>query len=483
MGLPDAGTKEFDMFKRVLILAFAALLAGLVVAGCSSDDSEAPPEATVKIRVVNASPDGGAIDVYIGTTADLWLENLEYGKASTYLSRGTGTVDLIIYEAGADPLLLPAYVIESVELAAGASLTSLVAGLVQSGDDADKVRLITYSDNFQNSPTARARVVHAGSDAPNLMVSIGQTGQVLGNNLERWAESGRAGNVYDAGVTQDIVVQATGNQITSFRAPELEAKKDYYFILIGLISGDPLTNEPFDLLIVGPGGTVPLETTESRKIRLVHASPDVGVVDYYVAWGLGDSFRRTLVKDKVAYGDATVYGEMWIRQVIIEMYSVGADPDLVAPLFSQSVHIYDIAPSTTAFAAGLANTTDTEETLRIFSLADDFGVTITGTLPAIVVHACPNLESLAVDFGDDGTVEAMADRFAGNTEGSIGLPADTKRPMVVTNKSGLVDVFTTPAMAENKQFYLILTGIKGSAPVFSLLSVNQDGSQGFTVPD
>ena len=194
------------MFKRVLILAVAALLAGLVVAGCSSDDTEAPPEATVKIRVVNASPDGGAIDVYIDNSATPWLENLEYGQASTYLSRGTGTVDLVIFEAGADPQLLPPYVTESIELAAGASLTSLVAGLVQSGDAEDKVRLITYSDNFQNSPTARARVVHAGADAPNLRVTIGETGQVLADNLERWAETGRAGVVYDAGVIQDVVV-------------------------------------------------------------------------------------------------------------------------------------------------------------------------------------------------------------------------------------------------------------------------------------
>jgi hypothetical protein len=483
MGLPTEGTKEFNMFKRVLILAMVALLAGLVIGGCSSDDSEAPPAATAKIRVVNASPDGGAIDVYIGTSTTPWLENLEYGKASTYLSRGTGTVNLVIYDAGADPQLLPPYVTESVELAAGASLTCLLAGLVQSGDDADKVRLITYSDNFQNSPTARARVVHATSDAPELTVTIGGTGQVLANNLERWAETGRAGNVYEVGIIQDIVVQAPGNQITSFRAPELEAQKDYYFFLVGLISGNPLIVEPFDLLIVGPGGVLPLETIGVRDIRLVHTSPDLGLVDYYMTYGMGSSFQRQLINGKVEYGDATQYDQRGIRQVIIELYSVGADPDLTAPLFTQAVYIYEEAASTTGFAAGLAASADTEETLRLFSLADDFGVTITGTLPAIVVHACPNLDNLAVDFGHDGSVEAMVDRFAGNTEGATGLPADTKLTMVVADKSGLVDVFTIPNMAEDKQFYLILTGIKGSAPVFSLLSVNQDGSMGFTVPD
>ena len=212
------------MFKRTLVLAVAVVLAGVIIAGCSNSDTESPPSASSKIRVVHASPDAGAVDVYIGTSATPWLEGLEYGQASTYLSRGTGTVTLVIIEAGADPLLLlPPYVSETVDMAAGASLTSLMTGLVQSGADEDKVRLITYSDNFQNTPTARARVVHAGSDAPNLTVSIGATGQVLADDLARWAESGRAGNVYEAGMIQDIVVQAAGNQITSFRAPALEA--------------------------------------------------------------------------------------------------------------------------------------------------------------------------------------------------------------------------------------------------------------------
>lgn len=471
------------MVKRVLVLAVTALLAGLVITGCSSSDPAPPPTATAKIRVVHASPDLGPVDIYLDSSATPWIENLSYGQAGTYLSRGTGTVTLVLHEAGDDPGANPGFTGEPIDLTAGASLTILAGGLINSVADEDKFRLTTYSDNFQNSPTARSRVVHAGSDAPNVTVTIGATGQVLAADLARWAESGRAGAVYEPGTIQDIVVQTADKRITSFRAPELEAQKDYYFILTGLIFDPGATKTAFDLLIVGPAGTLVLEPIEPRSFRLVQASPDIGPVDYHVAFGMGDAFQRLLIKDNVKYGEATLYTLMDIRQVFIELYPVGADPDLVQPVISQTVYIHDEAPLTTVFAAGLAASLDTEDTLRLFSLADLFGVTIGGILPARVVHACANLDSLKVDFVDDGSFEATMDRFAGNIEGTITLPSDTKLTMVVHEKDAIVNTFTTDTMAEDKNFYLILTGIKDGSPGFSLLSVTQDGSLGFTPPD
>ena len=471
------------MVKRVLVLAVAILVTGFVMAGCSSSDPAPPPAATAKFRVVHASPDIGPVDIYLDSSATPWIEDLAYGQTSTYLSRGTGTVTLVLHEAGDDPGAHPGFTSEPIDLAAGASLTILAGGLINSAADEDKFRLTTFSDNFQNSPTARSRVVHVGSDAPNVTVTVGATGQILAADLARWEESGRGGVVYEPDTIQDIVVQMAGNQVTSFRAPELEAQKDYYFILTGLIFDPGATKTAFDLLIVGPAGTVALEPIEPRSFRLVHASPDIGPVDYYVTFGLGDSFQRILMKDNVKYGDATLYGQVDIRQVSIELYPVGADPDLVQPEFSQTVYIHDEASSTTVFAAGLAGSLDTEDTLRLFSLADSFGVTIGGLLSARIVHACANLDSLKVDFGDDGSVEATMDRFAGNIEGTIALLADTKLTMVVREGAAIVNTFTTATMAEDKNFYLILTGIKDGSPGFSLLSVNQDGTLGFTPPE
>ena len=470
------------MYKRVWILAVSAVLAGVVVSGCSSSDSTPPPESTSKIRVVNASPDAGPIDVYIGTSATPWLENLEYGQASTYLTHNTGTVALVIYDAGADPQLLPPYLTESFDLVAGASLTNVMAGLVQSGVDDDKVRLISYDDNFQNTPDASARTVHAGSDAPVVTVIIGATAQPLAIGLARWEEVGRGGVPYEAGVVLDIAVMAGGG-ITSFRVPALDPSASYYFILTGLISGQGAQTAPFNLLVVGPGGVVPLEAFGSRDFRMVHSVPDIGRVDTYAIQGLGDGFNRVLVKDNLPYGDATLYGQADIRQVIIEMYGVGADPDQDLPLYSQSVHIPDEASSTTVFAAGLSASQDGADKIRLFTLADEFPVPAVGMTVARLVHAGPNLDFLRVGFGDDGSDKATMDRFTGNVEGAIFLAADSGLTMVVREGAGIVDTFTTSNLAADKMHYLVLTGIKNGSPGFALLTVTQDQSLGFTDPD
>jgi len=473
------------MFKRVIVLAVAAALAGMALSGCSSSDSTPPPSATAKFRVVHASPDAGPMDIYIGTSVTPWLEDVDYGMATVYLSRGTGTVVLTIRQADADPSTDPGIQSDPIDLAAGASLTILMTGQITSGAVEDEFRMIIYSDNFQNSPTARARVVHAGSDAPNVTVSVGKTGQVLADDLARWEESGRGGNEYEAREDQDIVVQAAGSQVTSFRAPELEAKKDYYFFLIGLISDPGTATTPFDLLIVGPGGVLPLDQTESRDFRLVHAVPDGGPVDPYLVYGFGDGQTRIRITQDLRYGGATPYSEAKVHQVYIELYDVGANPDQDQPVFTQSAYIHDEGNSTTVVAAGLSASPGADDKARLFSLSDNFDAHMAGTVFVQPVHACSNLDALTVEFDDDGSTEARMDRFSGNDEGWLTLAMETAFTMVVRDEATttIVDEFTTPAMAELSDYYLILTGIKDGTPGFALLSVNEDGAQGFTAPN
>jgi len=469
------------MNKRISFLVLSAILVGIVAAGCSSSDPTPPPEPTARFRVVHASPDLGAVDIYLDASLTAWLEDVAYGDATTYNSGTTRTVTLVFRAAGSEPTSVPLYASEPIVLNAGDSVTALVAGLI-AVNEADMFRLMVYRDNFQNTPQATARTVHAGSDAPNVRVTLGATDQVLADDLARWEDSGRGGVVYETGVEHDVVVTAAGG-ITSFRAPELAPAASYYFILTGLITGQGAQTTPFHLLIVGPGGVEELEPLAPRDFRLVHAVPDGGPVDAYMVEGLGDGMTRVDMDINMAFGDASAYGRASIRQVIIEFYDLSANPDQVDPLFTQSVHIHDTAGATTAFAAGLADSDDPADMVRVFSLPDDFPVPEAGMTAARLVHAVPNLGSLRVDFGDDGSLEATLDRFGGNAEGAISLTADTGLTMVVREGSGIAGLFTTPAMAADRDHYLVLTGIANGVPDFSLLTLTQEGSLGFTMQD
>ncbi len=79
-----------------------ALLALALVAGCSS--SATSPANSAKLRVINASPGTGPIDVYLQTA--LAVDSLPYSAANPYVFVQSGTVDVAVRSHGAINVLL-----------------------------------------------------------------------------------------------------------------------------------------------------------------------------------------------------------------------------------------------------------------------------------------------------------------------------------------------------------------------------------------
>lgn len=470
------------MLKRVIILMAAAVLAGTALNGCSSSDDPTVPTPTAKIRVVHSAPGSDAVDVYLGAATEPWLEDLAYGDASIYKIDSPRTVTLVFRTAGSASGSDPVFTSDPIELASGVSVTMLAAGLVESSAPEDEFRLIRFDDSFQNSGVARARIFHVGADAPTVTVTIGDDGRPLAPNLERWTESTLSFQFLEVDMEHDILIQAAGNQSTSFRTPKLAVNSDYYFFLTGLITGAGSQATPLDLLIVGPGGAVALETIESRGYRLVHTVSDGGSVDAYTAYGMGDNFQRVQMEIGVVYGEVTEYSEVSIRQIFVEIYARDATPGEDQPLFSDAAYIHEDGLSTTVFVAGLASGQTEDDEVRLFSVADDFSLSPAGFYSARVVHTCPNLDDLNISF-DNNTSNAQVGRYGANGNGTLSLTAGAEVAMSVLEGFSTVDFFTVPPFAEQKQLYLVLTGIKNGVPDFSLLSVSQDGSEGFTSSD
>jgi hypothetical protein len=77
----------------VIMAGFASSLQGMVL----TDDNTEPASSTINVRVVNAAPNLGSVDVYIvtpGTTLSSvtpTLQNLNYATASSYVNLSTGS--------------------------------------------------------------------------------------------------------------------------------------------------------------------------------------------------------------------------------------------------------------------------------------------------------------------------------------------------------------------------------------------------------
>ena len=135
-------------------------LTGLVIAGAIFLSIAGPTGAagTSMVRVLHASPDAPAVDVYLDGTAVSALTNVPFGVISGYLAIPAGAHNVKVYATGTTT----GPVIDAdVTVAAGSKYTIAATGAVAS---------IT-AQVIQDSPspscaTAQVRVVHFSADAP-----------------------------------------------------------------------------------------------------------------------------------------------------------------------------------------------------------------------------------------------------------------------------------------------------------------------------
>ncbi|HET6382592.1 MAG TPA: DUF4397 domain-containing protein [Armatimonadota bacterium] len=89
------------------------------------DDNAAPPRGMVRIRVINASPDAGPVDVTFG--GQTIATDVLYGMSSSYAVANAATADITAFKTGTTT---PVVVRTSVELTGDHVFTILVEGQV-----------------------------------------------------------------------------------------------------------------------------------------------------------------------------------------------------------------------------------------------------------------------------------------------------------------------------------------------------------------
>lgn len=137
--------------KRVLlILAALSVSAGLALA----------QSANGRIRVIHASPDAPAVDIYVN--GGKVLEKLPFREYSEYLSVPAATYSIDIKVAGTDTTVKTV----PVTVAAGKDYSAIAAGYAGGGSPGFDVMLLEDDNSLPNNNGVKLRVVHAAPGAP-----------------------------------------------------------------------------------------------------------------------------------------------------------------------------------------------------------------------------------------------------------------------------------------------------------------------------
>ena len=200
-------------------IAFAAFTAGASAADMA------------RVRVVHASPDAPAVDVYADGAKV--LTNVAFKGSSDYLSVPAGPHNFKVFATGANPATGTAVINADATLEVGKDYT-----VVATGQLAEIKPLVLVDNNAAPAAgKAHVRVVHVSPDAPAVDIAV-KGGPVLVPNLVFGKDAGPL--PVDAG-TYDLEVRAAGTTTVALpiNGVQLAAGKIYTVFAVGLLNGTP----------------------------------------------------------------------------------------------------------------------------------------------------------------------------------------------------------------------------------------------------
>lgn len=267
---------------------FMVLLAVLMVGALSPQSSVKAQEGTVLLRVVHASPDAPAVDIYLNGEAALL--DVPFFTATGYIELPAGSYAVAIAPAGTS--LDDAVLTADVSLMAGMAYTAAAAGAL-----AD-LELLAFEDDL--SPTAegeaRVAVYHLSPDAPAVDVKLAD-----GTPLLPDLPFAFVGTLDVPAATYDLIVTPTGSDavVLDLAGTMLEAGNLYSVFATDFVSNltaqlavtaltqeaaapDEPMPEPMPEPTAAPMPEQPAVPALPASVRVVHASPDAPAVDVYV---------------------------------------------------------------------------------------------------------------------------------------------------------------------------------------------------------
>ncbi|MDL5376222.1 DUF4397 domain-containing protein [Exiguobacterium mexicanum] len=219
--------------KKLMSLLGTLALAFALIVPVSADGHE-----NAMVRVLHASPDAPAVDVYVN--GEVAVEGAEFKALTDYLTLPAGDYNVEIKPAGDTETVVVA---ADLSIEAGKFYTAAAIGQLEN------IEIAAMEDdaNFEDGKS-KVRVAHFAPDAPAVDVAP-KGGDPLFSNLEFKAVSDYG--TLDAG-TYDLEVRPAGatDVVKALDGVALEGGKNYTAFAIGLLEGEPA----FEVLLAADGG-------------------------------------------------------------------------------------------------------------------------------------------------------------------------------------------------------------------------------------
>jgi hypothetical protein len=211
------------VFKFFVAAVLGIVLSGALVAGTSAN-------AEARVRVIHASPDAPAVDIY--ANGNRVLSNVPFKTASDYLSVPAGSYTFEVRPAGAAPASAPV-LSATARLEAGTDYTVAALGRLA------EIKAGVFIDNnaAPAAGNAHVKVIHASPDAPAVDVYANNSVAVVQNISFGEAQ----GPVPVPAGTYNLQIRPAGTTQVALPVDgvAVQAGRVYTFVAVGLLSGDP----------------------------------------------------------------------------------------------------------------------------------------------------------------------------------------------------------------------------------------------------
>ncbi len=405
-----------------LLLMLALLAIGAFASGCSDDDDPTNPNVDLgegaMLRVVHASPDAAAVDIYAEGVATPLVTDVSYLETTPYLELAPGTYNIQLRAAGAAAGSAPAYETGDLTIPADVTITAVALGLLGSSNDDDRFRVVPYVEDFTTpgAGMAAVRIIHGGADAPTVALDVGNDGSPEVTGFARFAETGAAGVALPSGSALNVGIWAgsTLARVTAFTTPAL-ADEEYFLIATGLLAAQPNAADGFGLLAVGPNGSLGL-LRQDPVVYVLHGSPDAPAVDVNVGG------TETVLVDDLSFGELSPPVQVPPAAYTLDV-RVAAGGALAATVMTPDLMAGE---RYLAIASGFVGGDTPGFTLLPYR--DGFGMDTAAQVR--VVHASPDAPAVDVGLWDGATFTAL-DPFLDLSFGESSAAEGT--PIMLTN--------------------------------------------------